>query len=133
MRLVCDIEADSLNPKVIWVICTKDIDTLETRTFIRPDLFPQQFEEYVKDCKVWIGHHFIGFDYLAINALVGSMAIRPESIVDTLVVSRLVATSRQGHSLEDYGEEFGVAKVQNENWSQLTDNMIKRCQIPEIH
>lgn len=47
-----------------------------------------------------------------------------QSVVDTLVVSRLLNTNRPGgHSLERYGEEFGFPKIDFHDYSALTPEM----------
>ena len=62
LRVVCDLEADSLDPTVIWVLVAKEADTGNVHTFIRPDLDPDSFREFSKRVSVWIGHNFLGYD-----------------------------------------------------------------------
>ena len=51
-------------------------------------------------------------------------------VIDTLVVSRLIKYQREGgHSLEAYGEKFGVKKIGSgiEDFSVFTDELLQRC------
>jgi len=128
MRVICDIEADSLKPSVIWVIVCKDIDTQEVKVFKRPDLYPSSFVSYSKNVSLWVGHNFLGYDALAINSLVSGVHIDFASCVDTLIVSRLVDANQEGgHSLARWGEYLGCSKIEFNDFSQLTKEMIEYC------
>ena len=128
MLVVADCETNGLkNPDRLWIIVCREVESGKVLTFLEPDKNPQPFLDYAKHVTGWIGHNFIAFDLRVINRLTGSK-IDPSTVIDTLIVSRLTNGLRAaGHSLESYGEEFGIPKVQNEDWSQLTHLMIDRC------
>ena len=44
MDLVFDIETDGLDPTVIWVVVTSDVDTGDMRTFLAED--KDKFKKY---------------------------------------------------------------------------------------
>lgn len=112
MLVVCDIEADSLKPNRLWVIVTKEVKSGEVRVFREPDTYPEEFREYAKGVTGWIGHNFLSFDGPVINKLVPGVYIDPQTIIDTLVVSRLVNFQIEGgHSLEGWGERLGFPKT----------------------
>jgi DNA polymerase-1 len=128
MLVVADCETNGLkNPDRLWIIVCREVDSGKVHTFFEPDKNPQPFLDYAKQVSGWIGHNFIAFDLRVINRLTGSK-IDPSTVIDTLIVSRLTNGLRAaGHSLESYGEEFGIPKIKNEDWSQLTSLMIDRC------
>lgn len=122
--MTADIEADSLTPTKVWAIGCLEHDTGETRIFRRPDLNPKPFVEYARKVTGWVFHHGLGYDVPAINSLVADV-LDPSTVIDTLVISRLLNFQRPGgHSLESYGEEFGSPKIKFNDFSQLTEEMI---------
>jgi DNA polymerase-1 len=128
MLVVCDCETNGLkNPSRLWIIVCREVSSRKVEIFLEPDRNPEPFLKYASTVTGWIGHNFLAFDYRQINRLIPGAYIDPGTVIDTLIVSRLVNFLRDGHSLEDYGEEFGVPKVGNEDWSQLTQQMIDRC------
>jgi len=121
MRVVLDIEADGLKPKHIWIIVCKDIDTGVYTIFRRVTDDPtvaREAREFLEQCTQIIGHNVLGYDIpvlaLLLNLDLASLASRA---LDTLVVSKLVDYSRKGHSLEDYGAEYGIPKGECEDFS----------------
>ena len=129
MWCVADVEADSLTPTQLWVIVCKDIETGKIYEFRRPDLDPQPFLDFAQHVEVWIGHNFLGYDLWAILSLVPNSFIDPESVIDTLVVSRLLDYDNQGygHSLEEWGTRLGSPKIEFNDFSQLTQQMVDYC------
>jgi DNA polymerase I len=126
-RMVCDIETDSLTPSIIWIIGLKDIDSGETWSLERPDLHPGTFNELASEVGTWVGHNFLAFDLPAIRRLVAGSSIDPASVVDTLVVSKLLNYNLEGgHSLEAWGDRFGFPKPKLADFSKLTDEMRTR-------
>lgn len=112
MLVVADIETDSLNPKRIWVIVTKEVISGKVSVFREPDLFPDAFLRYAAQVSGWIGHNFLSFDGPVINRLVQGANIDAKTIIDTLVVSRLVDFKIPGgHGIESYGQRYGDPKV----------------------
>ena len=133
--VICDIEADSLTPTKIWVIVCKDVDTNEVSVFRRPDINPKPFLDYASQVTAWIGHNFLGYDLWAILDLVRGAWIDPKSVIDTLVVSRLLDFSNQGygHGLADWGERLGYPKLHFNEWEayddpELEKDRLQRCE-----
>lgn len=111
MLVVADIEADSLDPTRIWVCVTKEVKSGEVRVFREPDKYPEAFREYAARVTGWIGHNFLSFDGPAINNLIPGVYIDPKTIIDTLVVSRLVDFQvPHGHGLAGVGIRRGDPK-----------------------
>lgn len=128
MRVVVDIEANALvNPDKIWCIVCKDIDTNEFYTF-RNDTGYEHFKEFADKVTLWIGHNFIDYDYGVIQSVLG-YTIPEDNIRDTLVLSRLMHYKLEGgHSLANWGKILGFPKMEYNDWSKLTDEMVTYCQ-----
>lgn len=132
MRVVIDIETNALeNPTKIWVIVCKDIDSGEYRIFRRvSDDVHVQTEacDYLRRADLIIGHNALGFDAPVVRDLLGcDLLSRPGLVLDTLVISKLVNYSRKGHSIEDYGLEFGLPKGDFHDWSSYSQQMEDYC------
>jgi len=57
-------------------------------------------------------HNLLGYDWpVLVDLLVYEFPTYIEISIDTLIISKLVDYPRQGHSVEDYGLEFGLEKV----------------------
>jgi DNA polymerase-1 len=124
VRVVCDIETDSLTPSVIWVIVTKDIDTGEVYTHISPF---SEFRKMARSFTRVVGHNFLGFDIHAIRNLLG-VEIDPDIVVDTAVVSRFLNFDIDGgHSLAAWGQRLGCPKYDFHDFSKLSAEMIRYC------
>ena len=129
MKIVFDIEANGLeNPTKIWLIVCKNIDTNEYHIF--RNLYEEQernrFIEFNKTVDLWIGHNILGYDCPVMANLVG-LDIPVDECLDTLVVSKLVDYSRDGHSIEDYGVEFGKEKGKFTDFSAYSQAMEDYC------
>src|SRR5713226_921142 len=139
MRVVLDIECEGLKPKSIWVIVCKDLDYVKLNEFdtgayhifrrVTDDpTVAREAREFLEQCTQIIGHNVLGYDIpvlaLLLNLDLASLASRA---LDTLVVSKLVDYSRKGHSLEDYGAEYGIPKGECEDFSQYSLELEERC------
>lgn len=125
--VICDIETDSLQAKIIHCICCLDVDTREVFTFTNVDKSSTDWTEFSKTVGKWIGHNFLGFDAPVINKLTNAR-IKLSQIEDTLILSRIVSPIRKGgHSLKAWGNFLGNAKIEFDDFSKLTQEMIDYC------
>ena len=134
-RVILDIEADGFLQTVsrVWVIVCKDIDTHEVRIFrTQQEEDREAFRRYV----VWgvdtvIGHHILGYDLPALvkcNLAPRSAMVGFPTVVDTLVVSRLVEFGRSGgHSLDAWGEILKFPKIKFTDFSKFSEDMVTYC------
>lgn len=121
-----DIEADNfyLDATKIWVVHLKDLNDPSKHLEIRPFQDPDAKEKLLKwhkqyDCPFVVGHFILGYDqfmllrHLGINFTVGpdSLDGEPCVFIDTLALSYYVEPDLQGHSIEAYGERFGLPKI----------------------
>lgn len=126
MIVVADIEADSLNPTVIWVVGVLEVESGKRHIFKRPDLHPKEFKEYAKQVSGWVFHNGLRYDVPVLHRFLGKEALDPRSVIDTLVVSRLLNFNREGgHSLKALGESLGIHKLEFNDFSALTEEMIE--------
>lgn len=130
MKVVIDIEANRLvNPDKIWLIVCKDIDTGEYHIFrkVTEDATERaRFIAFADTVSYWIGHHVLGYDWSVILSCL-DYSIRSDITLDTLIVSKLVDYSRQGHSIEDYGKEFGLEKGKFNDFSKWSQELETYC------
>lgn len=138
LRLVIDVEANGLeNPDKIWCVVAKDIDTGEyfifrnlTENKSESERFVSLLDRVVQAGGITIGHNYLGYDWPVLLSALELRAEGPHPVcVDTLIVSKLVNYSRQGHSLEDFGIELGFPKIKFNDfskWSQELEDYCKR-------
>ena len=130
MIVVIDIEANALvNPSHIWCIVCKDITTGEYHIFRRvtEDASERErFRVFAGSVSCWIGHNYLGYDGPVLRDLL-DLALDVEKVLDTLVVSKLIDYSRGGHSIEDYGLEFGLEKGKFSDFSKYSEEMEGYC------
>jgi len=106
MRIALDIETN-LKHNQIYLCVTKDIDTGETLTWNNPN----GLNDYLNKATLLIAHNGIAFDFYHLNRLWNTQ-IKLKSVFDTLVASRLLEPTREnGHSLESYGKQLGIPKI----------------------
>ena len=126
-----DIETDGLDPTRIWVVCSKDLDTGETIQFLNPSHVVEEkerFREYCSTVDKFVFHNGLGFDGPVINRLIGSDCVPLASIIDTLIVSRMIDYDiKDGHSLKAWGIRLGLHKGEHKDWSKLSQEMIDYC------
>jgi DNA polymerase-1 len=125
LRVVIDIEGNALfNPTRIWVVVCKDIDTGKYHIFKE-----NQYDElrtFLSNCRLIIGHNYLGYDGIHLQRIVGH-PLDVDVVLDTLVISKLVDYPRQGHSIEDYGEEFGEEKLEHNDFSKYSEALETYC------
>lgn len=117
---VFDIEADSLTPTKIHCLAIKNAKGSKDTTDY------ENMRKFFTKAKVLIGHNIIRYDIPAVERLLG---IKVNALlVDTLALSWYLYPERNKHGLEEWGEEFGVAKPKIDNWeNQSIEDYLHRC------
>jgi DNA polymerase-1 len=122
---VIDIETDSLDATVIWVLCYRNLLTGEVGECTTDESIIAFFEN--TRGAYYVGHNIIKFDGPTIKRLLGPH-LGPSNCIDTLVLSTLYSPSIEGgHSLDAWGERVGEPKTHFNDWSGLTKEMIEYC------
>lgn len=145
MRLVFDLEADGLLDQAsqMWCIVTKDPDTQEKRKF-----GPHEVEEGLRllaSADEVIGHNIIGYDLALASKLYPWFHIPWSKVTDTLILSRLVFPNLSdtdmgrsavceakvvgSHALKAWGIRLGLLKLEHEDWTKFTPEMMERCSV----
>jgi len=131
-RLVIDIETDStsvMDVKNVWCVVIKDIDQNKITTYTQQQLTSRNsdFFSRLKNAYKIIGHNILGYDLLILKRLY-ELEIHPNQVVDTLLVSRLLEPDRDdGHSLESWGKRLGYPKIEYEDFTKFTVQMLDYC------
>lgn len=127
MRVVVDIEANGLkNPDKIWLVICKDLDNGKYYTFYPYREGFDALRNFWNSLSLVVGHNWLGYDWPNLDRL-SSGTLRSVPAIDTLIVSKLVDFSRKGHSVEDYGEEFGLPKFEFTDFSRYSPDMDEYC------
>ena len=124
-RLVVDIETDSLDAKEIFCIVAKDLDDDRIYTFTQKNM--EHCKPLLEQSDILVMHNGVSFDAPVIKRLLGCN-IPLSKIRDTLLLSQLADPMREGgHSLAAWGEKLGFAKIEFEDFSRYSDEMLKYC------
>lgn len=160
MILVSDIEANGLYNEVTEVHCivTKDKATGEVRKFFDKDIGEQpngSIEDgvrYLSSADMVVGHNWIGYDIRVLNKLYPIIyPFTPDKVRDTYIRSLMFDPHRQKHrdcpvskttvdgrkqigphGLENWGYIVGRGKVEHEDWTKFTPEMLHRC-VEDVH
>jgi DNA polymerase I-like protein with 3'-5' exonuclease and polymerase domains len=144
MRVVCDIETESLTPSVIHCIVCKEIDNDGAiRKFVGDEV--SNFREYASRVTEFIGHNFLSFDAPVLNRLAGC-SITPKQVTDTLILSRIDKPDREKpekmvtdeaslpvkersgpHSLKAWGYRAGSSKIEFNDFQYYSQEMLDYC------
>jgi DNA polymerase-1 len=125
---VVDIETDGLRPTLVWVLCAGNMMTGEALTITDMDEMREWVEaKRLEGCK-FVMHNGLHFDGPVLNKLVGSK-LSAACIVDSMILSMVYNPSLEGgHGLASWGSRLNYGKVEHEDWSVLSPEMIVRCQ-----
>lgn len=127
-QVVFDVETDGFNPTVIWCLVVYELDTGKWQKFVRPDLRPAKFKKYALTVDRWICHNGIKYDVPVIEKLIGRGIIDRAKVVDTLILSWLENYERPGgHSLENWGTLLQSPKIEFNDFSRFTLEMLDYC------
>lgn len=124
MRVVINIEANGLKPTHIWVCVCKDIDTGEYHIFRENDY--DKLRDFLSSCNTIIGHNYLGYDGIHLQRIVDH-PLQVGKVTDTFIISRLVDYPRDGHSVEDYSEEFGSGRQKQVDYSKYSPGLEQYC------
>ena len=123
---VFDIETDDIKATRIWCLSLLDTETKEQFTYGPSELFEGLV--MLKKADKLIGHNILGFDIPVIKNITG-VDLYDKELVDTLILSRLFNPIREeGHSLEAWGFKLNYPKIDFEEYSTFSVNMIEYCE-----
>ena len=125
--LVFDTESDGFveEATTAWCACTTD-NRGRTRSY-PTDKIPE-FLSVLRGADLIVAHHLIGHDLPLLEKIHGY--VHKGLVLDTLILSRLLNPDLiGGHSIEAWGERFGVPKPVHEDWSKYSPEMLHRCSV----
>ena len=126
-RLVFDIETDNLyfECENLWIVAVKCLDTGEKRQW-RPG--EDGWKEVLSNAKLVVGHNVIDFDLPALKKLTGFVLPKSVKVHDTLLLSLILNYNREGgHKLASWGLRLGYPKLEFEDFSKFTEEMLTYC------
>lgn len=77
----------------------------------------------LREAPAYVFHNGFGYDLFAINKLYPG-TLDPNKMIDSLVISRLMNSTANRHSLADIGEALGLPKGDYNDFSQFTKEMV---------
>lgn len=137
MYVILDSEMNGLKPTKVHVIVVKEkpanvIRIFTKQPFMYKGVFTETFDKFVQlthtTYKKYSIHNGIHYDVPNIRRLIPDVRMDWSQVFDTLVASRLANQERMGgHSMANWGTHLGVAKVEHDDWEDLSEDMITRC------
>ena len=125
LSLVFDIETDDLKATKLWCIVAQDADSGKIYKFAPHEL--ESGLELLKAADVLIGHNIVCLLYTLIKKLTG-VDLSKKKLADTLVLSRLFNPVREGgHSLEMWGYRLNCKKIEFDDYSEYSKEMMDYC------
>lgn len=127
-RWVVDTETDGLSPTRFWCAVAQNLGTNEVIEFGPEEMYDGRFRRFFSSIPIAIGHNFVSYDNFHLGRLLDSDKLVCQ-IIDSLVLSYLYWPHLPGgHSLEAYGERFGLPKLEHSDWDHFSPEMMARCQ-----
>lgn len=123
-----DVEADSLWPSRLWMMCVSRMDQDEVHHFVGHEEIRRFFDEQRGQEVFFVGHNAISYDAPHTERLVGGCA-KLGRVVDTLVLSYLYDPALPGgHSMAAWGERLKDPKGEFSDWSGYSPEMARYCE-----
>jgi len=125
---IADLESNGLLDTANVIHCGVFYNT-ETKEFV--EFTPaniRQLPEFISKLD-WVSfHNGVAYDLPLLKKVL--RYTHQGNVFDTLWASRILFPDRVGknpHSVESYGEEFGIKKPVHEDWETFTPEMLHRC------
>jgi DNA polymerase I len=128
--LVFDIEADDLLIPCtrMHVLCTEGLSSGEKKYWKEGDF---GWKDELSNAKGIAGHNIMGYDLPALKKLYDWEPPEEVSLIDTMLLSQILNFRRfgqGGHSLDAWGAQLGVPKLDFSDYSEFTEEMLVYCQ-----
>ncbi len=135
-KIILDIEGNNLFPAVTVLHCAVATDLVDNTThkFLPSDMLDGTFTKFLDECDFIACHYGIGFDFPAMEQVLGWTPAKKEYLFDTLTMSRLLNPDRPiprgckgAHGVDAWGTRMGIPKPKYEQWEFYDDEMLHRC------
>ena len=125
MKLTFDIETDGIEATKVWCIVAQDVDTKKIYKW-RPDDIESGLA-FLMNAEALIGHNIIGYDLAVLEGLYG-VDLLSKKTYDTWIMSQVLNYKRpHKHGLGGWGEHLGYNKLEFDNWSEFSEEMLTYC------
>lgn len=122
-----DCEGDLIPSTVLWCMCAENIVTKEKVSLVGHEEIRTWIQARVKENCIFIAHNMIGYDGPVLNRLVDA-GLTINKIIDTFLLSQLYSPSlKGGHSLADWGKRLRYPKIDFNDFSKFSDEMLSYC------
>jgi len=123
---VFDIEADNLllSATRMWILRAYDCESKKHLVFLEGDL---GWKELFDNADIIVGHNIINYDIPLLKRLFNYDIKKNIKIRDTLILSQILDYKRfgeSGHSLATWGEVLGLPKIEFEDFSKFSEEML---------
>ena len=130
MKLCYDIETDGLDATKIWCVVAYNLDTDYVYKYADAPGYHGSVSDGVallNAAELLVGHNIIGFDNRVVENLHGHK-LNDKRCHDTFVMSQTLRYKRKHrHGLAGWGEALGNNKIDYDDWSKFSDEMMRYC------
>ena len=124
-NVIVDIETDGLDATKVHCIVAKEVGSSDVWTWDHTNL--NEFNSWCSTVDKFIMHNGVSFDAPQLNKLLNTN-IKLGQIKDTLILSQLFDPVRKdGHGLGAWGERLGFPKMECDNFSEYSEDMLEYC------
>jgi DNA polymerase-1 len=142
LKVIFDAETNGLNPDIIWMIATEDLDGDKGFFTDYEDGYPSISEglAYLSLADVLIGHNIISYDLPVLKKLCNWQPAKSQKLVDTMLLSQmndferpqfdhLVKNKFAGkHNMKVWSQFLGgEEKHEDPSWLEYSIEMRERC------
>jgi len=128
-KLYCVVVRDVLNPKLKQTFVNVQ-EVLDAGLDMKSDWSPlEEFPDWAaKNIVNWVAHNYINFDGRILKQFL-NIEVDITNVIDTLVMSKLFLPYREGgHSLEAWGIRLKRYKLQFDDFSKFSYDMVTYCE-----
>jgi hypothetical protein len=120
---VIDTEGDGFNPtKFHCLSAGQDTDNISSTSD------PDRMRGFLESAETLIGHNIQRADVIWMERILG-VSLADKRIIDTLPLSWALFPAYDRHGLYDWGDRFGIPKVDIQDWVNLpVEDYIERCE-----
>jgi DNA polymerase I-like protein with 3'-5' exonuclease and polymerase domains len=122
-RIVVDIETDSLDATTIHCVVIKE----DSKVYAYTPANMSDCVKHIEAADIIVMHNGVSFDAPVLKRLL-NVNIPLSKIRDTLIMSQMANPIRDGgHSLEAWGNTLGYPKIEYEDFTCFSEDMLKYC------
>lgn len=132
---ICDIEADGFLDTITKIHCISVYyQNSEGKWCIKTTTSYDDMKKYfLKEGQTIVMHYGVCYDIVAVKKILGIELPKSSKVIDSCAVSFALYPDRTkrkiGHSLESWGETFGIPKKPIPDWKTLPiEEYIERCE-----